>query len=688
MRVLLLPAILLVSSPLAADTLPSQVTLPLGEYEALRKAQEGASVTVVDTLRLGGSFRGRDLTIAFAGRAAGRLPAEAVLAHAEGVVLYGCSGEGIVSRGESEAFKLTPLAPRFEVRCRIAARGSDRLELAATSAVLWVESAVSDGELVLGEEQDGGRLFSVVRRTAVAAEGLKPTATARYRLSLRPDETRFRYEIQVHNPNRSRQAFDVTLASGEHVQQVDAGAPYDVQGTRYRFELPPGESALALSGTLAQGRFVPPVDASLQYCLLESHPLLRPLVAGERKRVSPQEVGMAAEYRGAQAFLLGGGEELAWTVTRLEALRTTSYAVPHAAHTFFISTDGPVLGQSKLTLDNQGSPDVSLPMAGEPTFASLQGDPVLLTKDAKGDLWLPIAQGGQELLVQYREPYRRFPGLARATLPLPQVPVPSSIGIVEIRYPEDWFPLYEGFLSDGRFWTPDAGMVIGAALLFLWTERVLWFLGLRGRRRLALAGAAVFAGLAWGWALLALCLGAGAVTLAAAVAWIRQRQLAAPVVIGLAVAAGLVLFFAMVAVPSLLRARVSSLPAREYDSVPSTLPAASPAATARGRDQALQAPEAGRGDNEPTSAYQGLPARFVLPEGVHRTVFSREMLETRTPRAAHVWMVSRTALGWLQGVVVLLAAAALAAARRELGEGWRARWADARQPAAAGTGVA
>ena len=586
-------------------------------------------------------------------------------------MLYGCLGDGIVSRGENGTFVLTPLAPRFEVRCRLATRGSDRLELSATPAVLWVESAVSDGEFVLGtEEADGGRSFTVVRRTAVAAEGLKASATGRYRLTLRPDETRFKYAIQVHNPNRSRQAFDVHLASGEHVQQVDAGVPYDVDGNRYRFDLPPGDSVLALEGTLAQGRFQPPVSASLHYFLLESHPLLRPVVAGERKRVSPQEVGMPVEFRGAQAFLLGGDEDLAWTVTKLEALRTTSYAVPHAAHTFFISTDGPILGQSKFTLDNQGSPDVSLPMQAEPTFASLQGDPVLLTKDAKGDLWLPIAQGGQELLVQYRQPYRRFPGLAQAALPLPQVPVPSSMGIVEIRYPADWFPIYEAFLSEGRFWTPGSDMIVGAALLFLCVERALLVLGAARRRRLLLAAALTLAGLAWGWALFLVLVGSAAVGVMWVAARVRRHPAAAGGIVALAVAAGVVFLVVLSSLPMLMRARVSHTPSGEY-----TRALPSPAPGSDGRRV-----EEGRGDAGAAVAYQGLPARFTLPDGVHRTVFSREMLETQTPRLARVWMVSRTALGWLQALLVVAALAGLASARRQLVEGWRACWLRARHP--------
>lgn len=663
---LLLPMLVLAALPSAGEGVPSQVTLPLSEFEALRKAQERASVTVVDTLALSGSFRGRDLAITFGGRAAGTLPAESVLAGATGVVLYGCQGEGILSRGENGTFMLTPLAARFEVRCRVGTRGSDRLELSATPAVLWIESTVGDGEFVLGtEDGEGGRSFSVVRRNALAAEGHRATAAARYRISLRPDETRFRYEIQVHNPNRSRQAFDVNLASGEHVQQVDAAAPYDVQGQRYRFELPPGESALVLSGTLGRSRFVPPVEASLHYCLIESHPLLRPVVEGDRKRVSPQEVGVAAEFRGAQAFLLAAGQDLSWTVTRLEALRTTSYALPRAAHVFFLSTDGSALGESQFTLDNQGAPDVSLPMSAEPTFASLQGDPVLLTRDAQGDLWLPIAQGEQQLLVQHRQAFRRFPGLARAELSLPQLAVPASNALVELRYPEDWFPVYEAFLSEGRFWSPGSGLVFGAVVLFIWTERALVLLGLGRPRRLVLAGGLVLAALAWGWALFVLVVGNLAVCALWLGAWMRGHAKGAGIAVGVAVAAGLLLLLFLSSVPSLLRARIASRPSYEYGThgrtVPSTVP---PAAQREGMADA------------PAPAYQGLPARFALPEGVARSVFTREMLETRTPRSARVWMVSRTALGWLQGLLVLAAAGGLAVAARPLRAGWLGLWAD------------
>jgi len=126
-------------------------------------------------------------------------------------------------------------------------------------------------------------------------------------------------------------------------------------------------------------------------------------------------------------------------------------------------------------------------MQGEPTYAALQGETVFLTKDAQGQLWLPIAQGSQSLLVQHRQSFRRALGLATASLELPRLAVPATSTRVEVRYPQDWVPLYEGFLSEGRLWAPDGGEVVGWALLAFWAERVGLLLGLGLRRRLVIA---------------------------------------------------------------------------------------------------------------------------------------------------------------------------------------------------------
>jgi hypothetical protein len=648
------------ASLIAEEKAPAQVTLPLQEYETLRRSQERASVTVVDTMRILGSFRDRDVRVSFAGRSSGNLPTETAL-RADNVVLFGCDGEGIVSRGERGAFALTPLSSRFTVTCRLASRGSDRIEMSASRAVLWVESAITDGEFVWGsEDASGARSFSIVRRTVVSAGKLEPSATGRYLLSLRPDETRFRYAIETHNPNRSRQSFDVELGSSEHVQQVDAPVTYEVQGARYQFDLPPGDTTLVLTGSLPGKNFTPPVDASVQYCVLEAHPMLRPVLAGNPKRISSQETGISTEFRGAQAFLLTGRQRLAWDVTRLEILSTTSFALRKSSSVLFLAPDGWAIGESAYEMDNQGAADVTVPIEAQMTYAGLNGEPALLTKDAQGHLWLPISQGEQKLVLQHRQAFTRWPGFALARLSLPQMPVPSSRASVEIRYPEQWYPLYSGFLSEARYGHPNVGALIVVALLALWSERSLAFLKIPKKARIVVVILTLLAAVSWGWALAALVLANVATTVLWLVVKHARLRLGTTLVLA-AVFGFMALLVAITSVPSLMRSRMS-YPSSGYEYGDEVRKAA-------------RAPVEAEVQQEPLAAqtYQGLPAKYEIPGGVERASFSREMLDTQKPRFVHVWAVSRTLLGWLQTLLVLAGAVAVFRERHDILAGWRER---------------
>src|SRR4030042_1777826 len=131
------PSLALVVTPAGEAPTPptgARVELPLGEYEKLRQSQERPSITVVDALHVSGSFRGSDLRLGFTGRATGRMPAEEVLRGGDGLALFGCGGDAIVSRA-AQGVQLTPLAARFAASCRVATRGSDRVELMALGSV-------------------------------------------------------------------------------------------------------------------------------------------------------------------------------------------------------------------------------------------------------------------------------------------------------------------------------------------------------------------------------------------------------------------------------------------------------------------------------------------------------------------------------------------------------------------------
>jgi hypothetical protein len=639
----------------------AEVRLPLEEYERLKKVSERPSLTVVDSLRFSGSFRKRDLSLTLTGRAAGSLPREPILS-GEGMSIFDCQGDAILSRGEGSGFELTPLGPKFALQCRLSLSGSDRLEMETTSAVLWVESQVSDGEFV---SSGGARhSFSIVRVSAETSEAVRPTVAARYRISLQPEETRFRHQLEVRNPNRFHAPFDLTLASGERVQQVDARALYEQKGAHYRFDLPPGETTLVLSGTLAGNTLTPPVDASIQYVLLEAHPLLRPLVTSAAKRISPPETGMAAEFRGAQAYLLGAREPLSWGVTRLEALRTTSFALASAEHRFFLDTSGLAMGESAFQLDNQGASDIELPMKAEPTFASLQEEPVLLTKNAQGSLWLPLAQGKQSLLIQHRQALHRSWGLAYGELTLPKVGVPATRAGIELRYPAQWEPLYESFAPDSQFFSPSSGTIFWMLALGLWTERALAALRFTRRRRMILSGLLTLASMGASTVAVLLVLGDLAVTATWAWSQLFQRKhvlLKAGVVVAAALVA---FFFAIIVMSNNLRALFA------------TSTNALGGASSEMRD--LNAfgnnyrSEGGNAAQKPqrqqeAPMFQGLPAKFEMPSGVKSTRFSREMLRSDDSRPVHLVLLSKGGAHAFELLLALLSIAlALSQARRAI----------------------
>lgn len=661
----------LVALVLAAEAPGPNVTLPLEEYEKLRHLRERPSVTVIELLRVEGSFRKRDLAISFVGRAAGTLPSAEVLS-GDGFRLYACEGDALVTRAESGAFALTPLASRFKARCWLALDGSDRLEARATRTVLEVASGVDDGELVASSGGDG-REFSVVRRLAGHAEELPPSVAGRYRVTLLPDETRFVYRFEVRNPNRGHRRFELGLREVEHVESVNAPVAWDLDGGRYRFDLPPGESTIELAGRVTGQTFAPPVEAALQYLLVESHPLIRAEVTSVAKRVGVGEVGLASQYRGAQAFLLDGRAEVSWKAVRLEALKTAGFAVSSLAQIFFLGADRRVRGETEIRVENQGAPALAIPGTAEPTFASVSGEPAFLTKDESGRLFLPLAQGTQDVVVQDRRPFRAHLGLAAARLDLPAIGVPASRARVELRYPAEWIPLYEELAPSARQHLVGRGEAFLLVALLVLAERLLAIFGLARRRRWLLAGAITLAA-AFTTPLLALGLALTATPLATLGAFALIRRLH-----GMRLGAALVGGAGVAIVAVVLAAALLPTTREEQQDDYGSFAAKMAMNVSRSAGAKLEAPEAppaavpeqqlakAKGD----VAYQGLPARIDIPPGRRRTVFARELFAADGPRRVLVLFASArlvTALAWGAALLALAIAVFL---RRDIQRGAR-----------------
>ena len=644
---------------------PSSVTSPLSQYEELQKAKENASATAIDTITLGGTFRDHNLTLALTGRSVGNRTETPVLSESPDLTLSGCSGDALLVRGGKGGYAVIALAPSFTLRCEARLSGSDRLGMKTSDAVLAVRSTVSDGELVAGD--DG--IWTLVRQVVGGNETLATTATGRYRITLLPDTTRFQYVIQVHNPNRRTSPLPLRLLSGEHLQQIDSAAPYEPKDGSYVFAMPPGDSTITLSGELQGTSFAPPVEASLQYLVIESHPLLRPALRSQPKRVSTGETGITTQYRGALAFEIGAHERIAWSVTHLEAMRAISYAVRNASHVLFVPAAGPVLGESTMQLDNQGAPEILIPPKPQPTFVSLQGAPVLMTKNAAGALTVPLSAGDQTLIVQHQQPASHF-GIAVARLDLPQLPVPATHTTVTLRYPEHWLPLWQSFATETTTWRPDGDTFVIFVLLAYWLERVMAGLTLKLRPRVVIALMLAFAALIVPVVLWIVVIGAGFVTLL----WVasQRSKISLPRLVALLAVIAVILIGAVLyttATRSVSHARIESAPPMLQKGVTVNF------------EPNTRAPEQGFVG----FAYQGLPAKFELPEGVRSTSFSEEMLAAERPHTVTLVLLSMSLVTWTAIALAVLAALLLWRDRAAIAAAMRARRSEAVPAPAAAT---
>jgi hypothetical protein len=649
--------------PPATETVAGNVTIPLQTFEGLRRTNDRPSATVIDTILLAGGFRDRSLTITFSGRSTGLRPQVRAMDQTSDATISACSGNAILLRNGKGTFDLLPLADTFDARCELRISGSDRLQMHVTSAVLAVRSTVADAELVSGDENDAGaRDYKLVRHVTGPGEVLAATATGRYLITLLPDATRFRYAIDVHNPNRTTSSLELVLQSQEHLQQIDSAAPYEVNGERYVFSIPPGDSTITLSGELRGAVFTAPVRASLQYLVIESHPLLRPSVRTPAKRISLGETGVTPTYRGAVAFEIGT-ERIGWQTTRLQAMHSTGYAVNQVAHTIFVPVDGPLLGESTFVVRNEGAPELVLPQQPEPTYVSIGDDAVLMTKNAAGQLTVPLSQGEQQVLVQHRQTLGRGFGVAGGWIAVPQLSVPATETRVRLAYPSEWVPLYESFAGHAHLWSPSAGDVFLFLVLALWIERLLAWLRVSAVRRFPIALLTALAAAIVMTFLMLVVLAFGALT----VTWIITRPPRERI--------GLGVLFALVAIAGVMFMSISRPNAR-YKYEPASSDEAMTTDTTAARDVVTDTAAPPRAETPAASpAYQGLPAKFTLPYGDRATTFSQQLLRIDRPQRALVLAMSAALANWIGAAIALLALALLWRQRRHIIDALRGRFA-------------
>jgi hypothetical protein len=461
------------------------VAIPLDQYEQLMHRvtpKEPRALTVVDAVHVAGSLV-KGVTVSIEGRAFGARPDLSVM---EGTLaLESCAQQGVVlSRNAENDVVITPLAERFSARCRLSLQGSGPWTF-RVRGVVDVGGAVLDGAVRVHDVSGGVSTVELSLpqpKVAPPAEAELPASVAgRYRVTLQPGETRFRWELAAHNPNPHAIHFALQPRSGESIERLETTAAHEVTSDGWSVDLPPGDTQLVATGVMPGSRFEPPIDAAGQFVLVDVHPLLRVEVTTDAKRISPAETGLSTEYRAAQALLLARGQQLSWSATLLETLPSARYTVSSLTGTYFVGPEGGVAGDTDIKLMNEGAAELPLPMRSTPTSASIAGKPVPLTSSKDGELRLPLAQGENVLHVQHRGMLKTAWGFAAGTLEVPGVGAEVSTASLELRTGSDWLPLMQKFGSRRWLAVPTVGALMMMALYAFWMLRVLVWLG-AGRR--------------------------------------------------------------------------------------------------------------------------------------------------------------------------------------------------------------
>ena len=209
---------------------------------------------------------------------------------------------------------------------------------------------------------------------------------------------------------------------------------------------------------------------------------------------------------------------------------------------------------------------------------------------------------------------------------------------IEVRYPDEWLPLFEGFASEDRLHLPGGASPSWPLLVFLLTDQAFRRLGLPSRHRVPSAALLTLAALVSreaAWAILAADVAVIALAFAGSrrrITWTASR---------IALAAGLAALSGIAILVYTASAPVSAK--RELGGAVSATRGEPQEESASKSRQSVALPKPA----DEASGYQGLPARFEMPGGAHRSRFTREMLAADGPRDVRFFAISKQLAFWL-----------------------------------------
>ena len=408
----------------------STVTLSLSEYLTLKTAQEKEGVTSVESVVLSGDFETSNLKLAIKGKSSGKYPAVQFLSNVN-FRLRSCQGAGLIKQQGNQLF-LHPQSAVFELICPIQA-SKDGTVVFHANEVLFTQNLASDSDTISDES---GSVFQAVRRlkSSAVSNNAAVVAEGRYLISVDPSSKQYNYSFIFSNPNRNKKSFTLELKNAESIESIQTNIDYKEHGKQIEFSLNPGQNVVDVRGKLSADQFIPPMESGQQFVVIENHPLLQVVPETKWRRVSLEQAQVANQFTSAKAFMVIDQSPITWTVNKLEVFASQGFSVNSSYHRVYFPLDSEPLVETRLSILNQGMPEIPLTIPGTLLYLEIDNQVQPLYKDKEGRLVLSLKNGQHEALIQYRaEKKPNFLSFAKnIELVKPQSVVTSSVVMAQI----------------------------------------------------------------------------------------------------------------------------------------------------------------------------------------------------------------------------------------------------------------
>lgn len=634
----------------------STVTIPVQEYMTLIRNSEKPRFVSILGASLSGRY-GEKLRVEVSGQASSlNEQREFLRFDAQNVNFETCSGDAQVSFSEGVA-SLLPTASKFSLACQISIKNWSQVQLTFVQA-MGAKADVSGAETLILSEGNGDRSINISKALGGErpAENLPVSAVGRFRISVLPEASRFEYNVQIENPSRNTRRFDINLVNGETPSRVSTESEFTEDAGKISIKLRPGSNSVRVEGAFTGASFKSPVSGGPHYLLIENHQLLQLTAESKSRRISARDAGMSSRFSGQRAYLLQDESGTTWTVKKLAVLPALGYAIENAQYNYFIPSRGKGLVEATFQINNQGQPEIPLPLNGRPLYLEIDGAPQVLASNADGELLLQVAPGNRRVYLQYEAPVETSSILGLPMLKLARPKAVMSEVSSRIGFEDGALLLWAQGLGrvESDLWDLFSLVLFFVVLVavYSWTRRFGMSSLSRAAASASAALIAVLYSTLFSWVVIA-----GLIALAVRHREDLMRRFASirwsPVRLIGAFAGFVLVAFVLTLALSMGRrfdaqqsenlvGGIAQKKMQSYDRAAGGAPAAAPM-LAKGRGSIGAAESAAADDPEMehleqdgavsggTEDYQGLPARVTVPNANRNIWFHRGLLESETP---------------------------------------------------------